>query len=140
MLADVSDRIGWLGLPGTQRRTGVREAGIGTAFWGRPRHGVRLTDDGEFVRGRKGSAEGWSSLPRTVLERVSNMDTLSILSTSRPSSSRPAASPRASSSPSLFDLGEEEDADELPHDFEPPPAMKRGTTDSSLRSSASSRG
>lgn len=121
------DALGWTGAGGSGGGVGGQgphsDAGIARAFWGLrkkdQRGGIRLGDDDEANPGGAAAARRQRKplelvLPAPLVERLPAVP-------SSPGRGRvPPQSPRASSSPTLFDLGEEEeeqDAVELAHEF-----------------------
>ncbi|KAK4703457.1 hypothetical protein P7C70_g2764, partial [Phenoliferia sp. Uapishka_3] len=131
-LNSVLDTLGWTGRnedgngdfgPGPNGGAGDKSAGILRAFWGirkGDRKGrIRLGgDNSDEESGRRRSSKPILNLGKSTAALV---DSLPPLYPSSPGSRTPQ-SPRASSaSPSLFDLGEEDeegDAVELPREFE----------------------
>lgn len=122
----VLETLGWIGEGKEREWSGSRDAGIARAFWGVRRKdrtgGIRLGGEeerGRVEEGRRG-AQGFGG---SVLERVGDVGPAAAANSALP------MSPRASSSPTLFDLGEEDeeaDAVELPMQFSLPPESPWG--------------
>lgn len=121
------ETLGWIGERKDRGWSGDRDAGIAKAFWGVRRKdrtgGIRLAEEGQERLGGDGGRNvrrgGRAAFGGAVLERVGDVGSPAVANSAVP------ASPRASSSPTLFDLGEEDeeaegDAVELPRKFELP--------------------
>lgn len=99
-------------------RTGLgrrdKDAGIASAFWGSRTGGIKLNDNTSSLPSTSSSSrlKPKSKLKVTLLERVPSSPS-SFLSSPNSLNYLNSNSPKASSTPTLFDLGEEEEGEEL---------------------------